>query len=64
MKLNISLASLKDVLFIITLCYNGYLNHINNATLNKQNLAVIELCDKLSLKITALEERSIIKSNQ
>jgi len=64
MILKLDNTGLKDFLLIASLCYNGYLNHLNSKILSKQNLAVIELCDKLSLKIALLEQKSFIKSNE
>lgn len=64
MNITINLTILKDLVFISSLCYNVYLNHANAEILNKQNLAVIELCDKLSLKIINLEQKIILKSTE
>lgn len=64
MNITINVTILKDLVFISSLCYNVYLNHANAEILNKQNLAVIELCDKLSLKIINLEQKIILKSTE
>ena len=57
----VDLSQIKDIVFISTLCYNVYLNKINAEILNKQNLAVVELCEKMSLRMNTLEQKPIFE---